>query len=1551
MYLFKINILNSIKKFIQIISILFVLFFINTNIYAAEKYIGFFESLSGDVFKTSGGKKVKSNEFDQIFLNEEITISSNGNASISFLDNSILTLNKDSNFIVKNFDHLSQNPKFIIFFNKGSFTFESGTIAKNKKGTMKINLSEMEVSLNGTLVTGNNTDQEKRVALVEDSMGRVGSLSITIGDQTTSITEPSKGLTLSDNSEIQEFEISLEETSQIKRFIKDVAVDAQTETEDYINRAVAKQLAAGTIPDANGDGIADANDLDLYKEQLYEFKGIRMGYYMEMSNGNDFGLMSDMIRFSDSSQSMQLMQGMMEYDPANAEMMMKEVSKEGFDVFSHISNASNETGNMIYKGGPSNFEDVRASIVDGMMENQSEDSAGTMAMMMAVGDPTMNSYLVNEITNYGGVDPENNLSMNVLASFTEMAPNKMDAYMQADPSIMGNFTQSAFQNANEGDAGMIADMMQQSSGKNTAYLMSSMMENNDTMIASVYGNLAEQNFDIFNHIETAKMDLATPGNDPFFSTLGTDPLAPGTGPADMMATQNNFYNDLKGQIFNGIINSSDQTAAEATAGLMMNSQGDSAVFMMETMMDTNPEIIGDVMQGFVEDDFDIFDHFENTETDNLNDSADSVTTFADNDPDMQNFKVEVFKDMMTYSNDDTMGTMAMLVAGADAETASLIFETVVSEQNNIMNVDGGNLKSNFALDLMDNLSNVDPSIVDTMYENQGDLVDSMMSTAMSNVSANDSAAIANIISSSDNDSFNEAVFTGMASNNDSALTNNVFVSVADSSPETLIAMASTNTSLYKDMVSDVSDTGTTAASLMTDIYNTAGYTYTDPATGMTTTADTTTAATTTGTTAAGSNTGFEPTWSMTPSSGSYTKDDYISIYASAISSPPANGVTYSASGLPSGLNADYSSGYIFGTPTETGSFSVTLLAYDMQNSSYFSSVNFTLTISEESSGFGGGDTFDPSFTTWPSAYGAYSKNSPLYIYASAESSPITNGVSYSLENYPTGIFISESGEISGTPTMAGTYNVGVKATDKINPTYSKTVFFSLTITDDDGGGGGSVTWTTLAADFSTLTLTEGTPMSSINLSASGVGTITYSDDAFLPAGISLTAGVVSGTPTSSTAFSTSVTFTATDSNGNTEDLFVSFPAINASGGGGSVTWTTLATDFPSNLTESDPINSVTLNATGSGAISYTYSGTLPPGLILTANVLSGTPTTQSATSTNITFTATDSANKKQDLFVTLPAVSASSGGVVTWITSAADFSSLTLTQGSPMTSINLSATGGSGTISYADNAMLPAGISLVAGIVSGTPTSSTATSTSVTFTATDEDGDTEDLFVSFPAISASGGGANVSWNAAISGVPTTLTQNSTISSFDLSNSVNDEPATAIYSISSGSLPAGLDLFNSTVSGTPSTPGAATSVTFKVAESGSPTNIAFINVTFPVINASGGNPTITFSTPSGSLGTVSEGDPTNFTISASASNSETITYNFVTTNNINGITGIPSSMSLTSNVISGIAPTLLQAATYTFAVDASITGLTNNRSFTLDILAASSCVSPTNNICN
>ena len=396
------------------------------------------------------------------------------------------------------------------------------------------------------------------------------------------------------------------------------------------------------------------------------------------------------------------------------------------------------------------------------------------------------------------------------------------------------------------------------------------------------------------------------------------------------------------------------------------------------------------------------------------------------------------------------------------------------------------------------------------------------------------------------------------------------------------------------------------------------------------------------------------------------------------------------------------------------------------------------------------------------------------------------------------------------------------------------------------GGGGVVTWTTMDTDFpSTLTVDD--PITSITLDATGTGAITYSYTGALPVGLTLAGGIVSGTPTMESA-STTVTFTATDDDGNDENLVVSFPPISASSGG-SVTWYTTSADFPSTLTVDDPISSVILDATGSGAITYDYTGSLPMGLTLAGGIVSGTPTISNATSTTVTFRATDTASNTEDLIVTFPQVDASGGGV-TWNTTSAEFSSLTLTEGTPMSPITLSASG-TGTISYADDAMLPAGISLVAGVVSGTPSTSTAIETTVTFTAQDDNGDTETLTVSFP----------------------------------------------------------------------------------------------------IISAGGGTETVAFDTPAGTLATFDAGDNVNETVDATASQGSSITYTFTATNSANafGLTG--TGISVTGNNISGIAPRLYVAATFTFDFTAEIgNGATNSRTFEIDILEDSTCVSPTDNIC-
>ena len=65
-------------------------------------------------------------------------------------------------------------------------------------------------------------------------------------------------------------------------------------------------------------------------------------------------------------------------------------------------------------------------------------------------------------------------------------------------------------------------MMQETHGGNTAYLMANMVEHNPEMIADVYHNLSEQNFDLFNHIETAKAENG-------FQMYGQPAYDPATG--------------------------------------------------------------------------------------------------------------------------------------------------------------------------------------------------------------------------------------------------------------------------------------------------------------------------------------------------------------------------------------------------------------------------------------------------------------------------------------------------------------------------------------------------------------------------------------------------------------------------------------------------------------------------------------------------------------------------------------------------------------------------------------------------------------------------------------------------------------------------------------------------------------------------------------------------------------------------------------------------------------------------------------------------------------
>ncbi|MBI1686132.1 putative Ig domain-containing protein [Caulobacter hibisci] len=202
---------------------------------------------------------------------------------------------------------------------------------------------------------------------------------------------------------------------------------------------------------------------------------------------------------------------------------------------------------------------------------------------------------------------------------------------------------------------------------------------------------------------------------------------------------------------------------------------------------------------------------------------------------------------------------------------------------------------------------------------------------------------------------------------------------------------------------------------------------------------------------------------------------------------------------------------------------------------------------------------------------------------------------------PTGLTISSSGVISGTPTTATTATVIVTATDSSTGAgaYTSTASATLNIA--------APTITLSPAAGALPGVDAGTAYNQTFTSTGGVAPRTYGWTGTLPPGLTLsTSGGLSGTPTTTGSFS--FTVTVTDSSGN------SYNASNAY---------SITVSAPSLVVSTSSLPGATENAAYSQTISVsggiapysfnlaTGSGPLPPGLTLnpTTGAISGTPTT------------------------------------------------------------------------------------------------------------------------------------------------------------------------------------------------------------------------------------------------------------------------------------------------------------------------------------------------------
>ena len=131
-----------------------------------------------------------------------------------------------------------------------------------------------------------------------------------------------------------------------------------------------------------------------------------------------------------------------------------------------------------------------------------------------------------------------------------------------------------------------------------------------------------------------------------------------------------------------------------------------------------------------------------------------------------------------------------------------------------------------------------------------------------------------------------------------------------------------------------------------------------------------------------------------------------------------DGVTWSASGLPAWLSLNASTGVITGTPTTSGTYTFTITA---TKGTLSSSKSYTITIAANSVPAPDPETLEILTTSL-----ADGTTGESYSYALRSS---ITGVTWSWAgNTPTGLTLSrDTGAITGTPTVAGTYTFTITA--------------------------------------------------------------------------------------------------------------------------------------------------------------------------------------------------------------------------------------------------------------------------------------------------------------------------------------------------------------------------------------------------------------------------------------------------------------------------------------------------------------------------------------------
>ena len=437
------NTLNYFSCFIKII-----LFLSITSItFANENKIGSVTELNGTIVAIND--KLEERDLlihDPIFLNEEIFVTQGSSATIQFNDSTAIIMKELTSINVSEFENSKNNPKLKAELLKGKIVIESGSIAKKDDGEMIVNITTSLLGLRGTRIDVDlKPDGKSNISLAADSFGNVGSIDVTSGGQTSSITSTEQVLEISENSEATSRDKS-EDEKEIEKSVSETLIQSSKIDENEITQQLQKKLEDGKLQDANNDGIVDESDVELAKEQITDEKKLKINFIVENSKDENTEFLSNLINQSDEKNT--------------GEVIEKIIDTSDNLVEGVVENLSDKDNKFLTTSTSEGAGLIKEKIFETIVAKETDKSAAILSKVMAKSDDATVFSVINNITEKN-TNQNSKLSLKVMADFSEKNSEKLESLAQNSADQIQKLTVSAVEEAasSQEDADLIGKIV------------------------------------------------------------------------------------------------------------------------------------------------------------------------------------------------------------------------------------------------------------------------------------------------------------------------------------------------------------------------------------------------------------------------------------------------------------------------------------------------------------------------------------------------------------------------------------------------------------------------------------------------------------------------------------------------------------------------------------------------------------------------------------------------------------------------------------------------------------------------------------------------------------------------------------------------------------------------------------------------------------------------------------------------------------------------------------------------------------------------------------